>query len=403
MRAVVVGAGVMGAWTARWLRRRGHDVTLVDRFGPGNRVGSSGDASRITRSSHGTDRHYPRWQRRALAQWRELERSAGVPVFAQTGVAWFAAADEAFEADSLTVLTELGIPAERWELDELQRRLPVAATEGVSWAMFEPEAGALFARAAVEATVEQFIAEGGRLVVGRAEAPAGGEAGGALGVVRLVDGTALEADAFVFACGPWLSELFPDRLGDLIVPHRQDVLHFAVPDGDPRWLADRLPVWVDFARSIYGFPSFDGASVKACTDWLGPVERPDASAREIDPATIDATRILLRRRFPGLAEQAVVETRTCFYEVTPDANFVIDRHPVLEDTWIVGGGTGHAFKHGPVIGEYAAALVTADRAAVEELSPGTDRFMIGPREARTTFRTSGRNPLAAPDRESPGG
>jgi glycine/D-amino acid oxidase-like deaminating enzyme len=394
MRIVVVGGGVMGAWTGLWLRRAGHAVTLVDRHGPGNRLGSSGDASRITRSSHGADRHYPRWQRRALVEWRALERSSGATLFVQTGALWLASATQTFERDSFLVCGALGIPAECWSPDDLAARVPALDPSGVPWALFEPEAGALLARPAVVATLEAFEAEGGEIVVGRA-LPPDAEARGALGRVRLDGGRTLEGDRFAFTTGPWLPDLFPDVLGELIVPHRQDVIHFAVPPADPRYLPASLPVWIDFEGSFYGFPSFDGIAAKACPDWLGPIERPDESAREVAQSTIDASRTVLRARFPGLAEQPVVQTWTCFYEVTPDANFVIDRHPHLEDTWIAGGGTGHAFKHGPVIGQYLAALLTDDGAAAAELAPRDDRFAIRARVASSLFRTSGRNPLEA--------
>ena len=262
--------------------------------------------------------------------------------------------------------------------------------DGVPWAMFEPEAGALFARPAVVATLDRFRAEGGEIVVGRVRAPVGG--GGALGRIVLDDGAALAADAFVFACGPWLPELFPDTLGALIVPHRQDVMHFAVPPGDDRYAPERSRSGsTSRARSTASRRS-TGSGAKACPDWLGPIERPDDSAREVAEETIEASRTLLRRRFPGLADQPVVRPWTCFYEVTPDANFVIDRHPTLADTWIAGGGTGHAFKHGPVIGEYLAALVTGDGQAAAALAPPDDRFAIRAREASASFRTSGRRP-----------
>src|SRR5512147_2458000 len=120
MRVVVIGAGVMGAWTARWLRRGGHEVTLVDRHEPGNAVGSSGDVSRVTRSSHGPDRHYPVWQRRALEQWRELERASGRRLFVQSGVVWLANELQSFEGDSLASLVALGIPAERWSHEDFE-------------------------------------------------------------------------------------------------------------------------------------------------------------------------------------------------------------------------------------------------------------------------------------------
>jgi sarcosine oxidase len=392
MRIVVVGAGVMGTWTALWLRRAGHAVTLVDRHGPGNQLGSSGDESRITRSSHGADRHYPVWQRRALGQWRDLERRAGTRLFERTGVVWLANEAQTFEAESYESLSALEIPVERWTTAELAARVPVLSPDGVPWALFEPDAGALFARPAVVAALDRFGAEGGEIVVGRVAPPA--EAHGELRRVTLEDGVTLDADAFVFACGAWLPELFPEALRELIVPHRQDVVHFAVPPGDDRYAPARLPVWIDFEGSFYGFPSFDGVGAKACPDWLGPIERPDDSVREVADSTIDASRTLLRTRFPGLADQPVVRRWTCFYEVTPDANFVIDRHPMLADTWIAGGGTGHAFKHGPVIGEYLAALVTGDSEAAAALAPPDDRFTIRPREASPSFRTSGRAPAS---------
>jgi sarcosine oxidase len=87
-----------------------------------------------------------------------------------------------------------------------------------------------------------------------------------------------------------------------------------------------------------------------------------------------------------------VKTWTCFYEVTPDAHFVIDRHPALENAWIAGGGTGHAFKHGPVVGEYLAALVGGDAASAAALAPPDDRFAIRERDPSQSFRTSGRRP-----------
>jgi glycine/D-amino acid oxidase-like deaminating enzyme len=392
MRIVVVGAGVMGTWTALWLRRAGHAVTLVDRHGPGNRLGSSGDESRITRSSHGPDRHYPVWQRRALEHWRALEREAGTKLFEQAGVLWLANEAQTFEGESEASLRALGIPVEHWSPDDVAARVPVVNPEGVPWALFEPEAGALFARPAVMAAQDRFVAEGGEILTARVRPPRA--SGGSLGRVFLEDGGALEADAFVFACGPWLPDLFPEALGDLIVPHRQDVMHFAIPEGDARWLPGSLPVWIDFEGSFYGFPSFDGIGAKACPDWLGPIERPDESAREVAASTIEASRTLLRTRFPGLADRPVVKTWTCFYEVTPDANFVIDRHPALDDTWVAGGGTGHAFKHGPVIGEYLAALVTGDTALTRELAPPDDRFALQAREASQSFRTSGRVPAS---------
>src|SRR5919106_6751364 len=86
MHVLVIGAGAFGSWTARWLLRRGASVTLIDQYGPGNSLSSSGDESRVTRSAHGFDELYPRWQRHALEEWRALEDALGDRIFVRTGV-----------------------------------------------------------------------------------------------------------------------------------------------------------------------------------------------------------------------------------------------------------------------------------------------------------------------------
>ncbi|HJW22715.1 MAG TPA: hypothetical protein VJ506_09825, partial [Candidatus Limnocylindrales bacterium] len=69
--------------------------------------------------------------------------------------------------------------------------------------------------------------------------------------------------------------------------------------------------------------------------------------------------------------EPVVETRVCQYETTPDTHWLIDRHPEWENAWLVGGGSGHAFKHGPRIGSYVIdRLDGAADAAVD------DRFSL---------------------------
>src|SRR5687768_16341539 len=120
MHVIVVGAGVFGSWTALWLRRRGASVTLVDQYGPGNSLSSSGDESRVTRSAHGSDEHYPIWQRRALEHWLALDPA----LFVRTGVLWLAHSDDGFETDSAAALERLAIPRERLDGPTLAARYP---------------------------------------------------------------------------------------------------------------------------------------------------------------------------------------------------------------------------------------------------------------------------------------
>ena len=377
MRVVVVGAGVFGSWTALWLRRGGASVTLVDQYGPGNSLSSSGDESRVTRSAHGPDVFYPRWQRRSLAAWRTLDASLVI----ETGVLWLARRPDGFEADSRAPLDQLGIPTEWLAPDAVARRWAQVATQDLAGALYEPEGGAILARRAVARTAEAFVAEGGTVRIGRATVDGDG--------VR-VEGDAVEAEAVVLAAGPWLPKLLGPLPGLQLEVPQQEIVYFATPPGDARFDAGHCPTWVDYDAAFYGLPSIEARGFKVAPDWPGPMVDPDRQERRLSDERVDAARTYLRRRFPALAEQPVAEGRVCQYELTPDTHFIIDRHPSLAGAWIVGGGSGHGFKHGPAVGEYVASLVLGTDPG--DLAPPDARFALQVRAAGLGMRTSGMGP-----------
>jgi glycine/D-amino acid oxidase-like deaminating enzyme len=374
MHVVVIGAGAFGAWTALWLRRRGASVTLVEQYAPGNALSSSGDESRVTRSAHGADEFYPRWQRRALRHWTELAPELVV----QTGVVWLASRADGFEADSLTALNRLDIPAERLDPDVLGARYPQMTLDGVEWALFEPEGGAILARRAVALVARTFENEGGELRIGRARVS---------GETVSVDTEPVQANSIVFAAGSWLPALLGPVRGLELRVTQQEVIYIATPPGDDRFSVGSSPTWVEHGAAFYGLPSIEGRGFKIAPDWPGPSVDPDRQERRLSDGQIAAARKYLSRRFPALADQPVAEGRVCQYESTPDQHFIVDRHPTLEGAWVVGGGSGHGFKHAPVIGEYVAALVAGDQRAVAELAPPDDRFALRPRITSRGMRT----------------
>jgi glycine/D-amino acid oxidase-like deaminating enzyme len=368
---VVVGAGVMGAWTALRALDAGHRVLLVDAFGPGDARGTSSDLTRISRASHGTDRFYPAWWRDSLEAWRELGDLAGEPLFVEAGVAWFASREDGFEATSERSLEELGIATERLSPEEARRRWPVVAADDLAFVLHEPGAGILRARRGVRAVTDVLGWRGGRLRVRRVRP-------GRLGGDRLLDletdaGERIEADAFVFACGPWLPNLFPELVGGLVSVTKQDVIHLGPAPGDARFDAGHLPVWIDFEAAVYGIPGIDGHGPKIPPDSYGRPWDPDTEDRVVDAASVRTVREYLGRRIPDLASRPVVESRVCQYESTPDTHFILDRHPDLENVWLAGGGSGHAFKHGPEIGRYLVGLISG---GTPPNAPPDDRFSI---------------------------
>jgi glycine/D-amino acid oxidase-like deaminating enzyme len=355
MHVVVIGSGVFGAWTAHHLHARGAEVTLIDAYGPAHSRSSSGDETRIVRCGYGPDAIYSEMARRSLVQWRELDaRTGGADrLWHAAGVLWMAAGTDAYTAATLDTLTRLREPFDRLSSSDLQSRFPQFNTDGIDVALFERECGVVAARRAVRALVADLANRGVRVTSGRIAAPSEP-------FVRSLhaQGAAdMTGDRFVFACGAWLPGLFPAQLSGRIRPTRQVVTYFGTPSGDSRFTAPRMPAWVDFPSGIYGTPDIDGRGVKVGVDEHGDSIDPDVDDRLPDPSSLAQARAWLARRVPALARAPIVETRVCAYENTATGDFLIDRHPAHDNVWIVGGGSGHGFKHGPAVGELAARMV----------------------------------------------
>jgi sarcosine oxidase len=340
--ATIIGAGVFGAWTARALKDRGWDVTLIDQHGPGNSRASSGGETRIIRSGYGDVSLYARWARDSMPKWLELERVAGETLVVHTG-ALFVGSNTAWLRATMTTLEQEGVPAEWLEPTQLASRYPALDFGDGTGGVFEPRAGVLYARRAVQALVRTLQADG---VVYHQ---------------RAVDPTTEirdnQADALIFACGPWLPALFPAVLRDVIMPTRQEVFFFGAPAGDLRFSADQLPAWVAFDEGVYGLPDLDHRGVKVAIDAHGEDADPERMDRSVSATSVTRMRQILHRRLPALADAPLLEARVCQYENTTNGHLLVDRLPDHDRVWIAGGGSGHGFKHGPMLGEYVASLV----------------------------------------------
>lgn len=350
---VVVGAGVFGAWTAHHLRQFGR-VLLVEAHGPANSRASSGGESRIIRAGYGPDDLYTTWAARALQMWQSFCERSGKPLLHRTGVLWLVLAGDDYTAKSLATLKRAGVAAQRLSRDELHQRYPQFNLDGVAWGLLEPGSGALLARQAVQALVEDHIQAGAPYLQESILPP---QHKGRLDSITTSSGTAIHAGDFVFACGPWLPTIFPELLGKRFFITRQEVFFFGVPPGNLQYASPALPVWLCLGDQVYGIPDLAGRGLKIAFDRHGPQFDPEDGARVITSDGLHATREYLRKRFPALHDAPVLETRVCQYENTSSGDFLIDRHPDFDNLWLVGGGSGHGFKHGPIVGEYTANLV----------------------------------------------
>ncbi|MEO7240736.1 MAG: FAD-dependent oxidoreductase [Sphingomicrobium sp.] len=351
----VIGAGVFGAWTAHHLQQRGHRVTLVDAWGPAHSRASSGGESRLTRGSYGKDAIYTRMALDSLAQWKVLSAASGLPIFVAAGVLFFFDSDQPYFHDSLAVHRRLGLPTEALTPAQMAKRFPMIDFSGVHSGLFEPGFGALMARRAVQTLVMRFVKDGGTYRIGHVRPPAEGAA--TLDAITLATGERIAADRFVFAAGPWLPKLFPEVIGVRIEPTRQEVFFFAPPAGDALFQPGRMPGWADFNGGdlYYGFPDLEARGVKFAHDQHGVAVDPDTQDRRPTEAALADIVAFRDRRFPALRGAPLTEARVCQYENSSNGDFLIDHHPRLSNVLLVGGGSGHGFKHGPEVGRYAAA------------------------------------------------
>jgi len=363
----VIGAGAFGGWTALELLRRGARVTLIDGWGPGNSRATSGGETRVIRAAY-TDPIYVRMARRALDLWLESEHAFGQKVFHRCGLLFMAQQQGLDFVDTAARnFANESITHEVLDRATLERRYPQMAFDGIEKAVFEPDAGYLLARRSCALVADAFVAAGGRYV--RQQARPLGDVGGKVASIRLADDTTVAADTFVFACGPWLKFLFPDVLDKALAVTRQEIIFFGTPADDRRFDEGMLPIWADLSdRLWYGIPGNEERGFKIGNDTRGPPFDPTNGDRTPTEAGIADARAFMERRFPTIARAPLVEARVCQYEQTPDAHFIVDKHPRAPNVWLAGGGSGHGYKHGPAIGEHIAMRVLGQLAAEPKFS-----------------------------------
>jgi glycine/D-amino acid oxidase-like deaminating enzyme len=305
---------------------------------------------------------------RALRHWQEYEQRWNVKLFFRSGALRMAGADDSYERAALPVLRQADIRFEKLSSVECAKRWPQMNFDGISWSVYEPDSGFLAARRACEAVFDAFLKSGGQYE--QAQATPGRITGNRMDGITVGRGDTLRADIYVFAPGPWLGRIFP-FLASSITPTRQEVFFFGAPAGDVRFTEEHLPTWIEGGkRPFFGVPGNHWRGFKIADDTRGPVIDPSTMEREISQEKLSAAREYLRTRFPALADAPLLESRVCQYENSTDHYFILDRHPEAENVWIVGGGSGHGFKHGPVMGEMVADAVLDTKAPPAEMALG---------------------------------
>jgi len=309
---------------------------------------------------YGADELYTRWAVRSLLRWKELfaETASSQALLHETGVLWLGSGDYARLDEMTAVLTRCNVPFESLSSSAIAQRYPQFSSHDLGVGILETESGVLMGRRAVAAVVERALSLGVEYRQAQVAPPRAADTRSSiLDAISISDEERISARQFVFACGAWLGKIFPEILGLRIFPSRQEVFFFGVPPGDGQFSARSLPTWLIQGDEVYGMPDLESRGFKIAFDSHGPRVDPDTQSRVVSAESVERARAYVAKRFPALTNAPIVETRVCQYENTSSGDFLIDRHPEVNNVWFAGGGSGHGFKHGPAVGEYVAQQI----------------------------------------------
>jgi sarcosine oxidase len=340
---VVVGLGAMGSATAYHLARRGYRVLGVDRFGPGHSNGSSHGDSRIIRELYYEHPLYVPLVRRAYDLWIELEAESDSTLMHLTGGLMLGRPEAGVVAGSRAAAIEHHIPYEELPAREIRRRFPVLEPPDDFVGIWDGRAGYLEPETATGAHLRLAERAGATLRFGETVV-AWSDRGVTTTAGRYT------ADRIVLAAGAWMTSLVPELP---LVVERQVLVWFDGSYPGPVVLCEHEP-----GQASYWFPRLD-TGVKASLYHGGEtVADPNTVRRSVDAGEIQALRTALASVVPSLARAPVRDCTTCLFTNTPDARFVIDRHPEHSNVVLLSPCSGHGFKFASAIGEAGADLVT---------------------------------------------
>jgi sarcosine oxidase len=358
--AIVVGLGAHGSAAAAALARRGQRVLGLERFGPGESLGSSGGWSRMIRIAHFEHPWLVPLAEASWDRWLDLERESRTSLLTETGGLYGGPAGSSIVASVQAGAGGNGVTHEVLDAEEIHRRWPILEPAPDTVAVLEGRAGTIRIDRALDAYRAVVRHAGGTLSYERRVVDWRPADGGGI-EVETADGQVVGAEHLVLTAGPWIGELVPD-LGLPLTVEREIPMWFQ-PTVEPASVgADRLPIWVlrDGDTIFYGIPHDPELGLKVSIHHWGTFVDPDEVEREVGHAEVERVRSYLRRRMPA-ADGPLANAKVCLYTNTPDDTFVMDRHPAAPGVAFASACSGYGFKFAPVIGEILADLATDGR------------------------------------------
>jgi monomeric sarcosine oxidase len=353
----------MGASAARELARAGASVVVLDQARTPNPRAASVDHSKVFRFAY-PDALYASLAVEAGKLWRLLEEETGEPLMTRTGVLMLGTHRASAEAESYETLRSLGLEAEWLESPEVALRFPQLNPEAFTYGVYDPSGALLHAERALRATLD-LAGRYGATVIERERAIEIKQAEESRLAIRTSEGRKIVTDRAIVACGPWTRMLFPS-LKPLLVTTLQEIVYFE--PGAHKAAAfhpGRFPIFIELESGYYGFPIHHAGAMKIANHHKGKPASPDATEVYVGEDFIAGCRAFFSRFIPALEAAEVRHTAICYYNNTPDDDFLIDWHPGIENLLLVTGFSGHGFKFGPVIGRLSAELLLSGRTSFD--------------------------------------
>ena len=380
---IVLGLGAMGAAAAYQLARRGAKVLGLDQFSPPHRHGSSHGETRVTRLAIGEGAHYTPLVMRSHEIWRAIEQETGAKLLTVNGCLIVSSNApravthvEDFFQNTVAAAKSHGIAHEILNTAEIRKRFPQFNVCDNEIGYFERDAGFLRPEECIRAQLALAAKNGAALHTNEAVL----EFEPALDHVTVKTGrAAYTAEKLIVAAGAWLPRLLGPRYAALFKVLRQVQFWFA-PEGDVApFLPERMPVFIwelqGRPQGIYGFPALDAASgVKIATEQYESATTPQTADRNVSGKEIASMYESYVAPYLRDVSARCVGTAPCLYTSTPDAGFVIDRHPDSDRVLIASACSGHGFKHSPAIGEALCELAFAGKSHFDLGAFGLSRF-----------------------------